>query len=176
MSLASNEKGQAMVEAGAVLGILFLFFVCFFYIFLMSIEKIRSLDTAYHLARAHQVQKTSTLAKSSIILLCFGRRFGRSQINPIHNAAGPAIDEAVFQFFPHTFRTHVQPWHSVMRVALPQRDFLNRSWPDALEDAPAGESRLTQEEAVLKGRVLSNRDNLWDAVDDVKETRKAEQG
>jgi hypothetical protein len=169
-----NQKGQAMVEAVGALWILFMLFVFIYYLFLMSIDKIRSLDTVYQLARAHEVQPSPN--NLGIVTWCFpGRVWTLPQ--PTHvSGPGPAIDEVVFQFWPHTLQTRVQPWKSVMRVAMPDARYLDNSWPGARIDSPADTVTLAKETLKAKSRLMANNDAVIDAADTALETFRAEGG
>jgi hypothetical protein len=168
-----QQKGQAMVEAVGALWILILVFFCIYYLFLMAIDKIRSLDTAYHLARVEQVQINPTLVP--IELQCFGR-LGMPQKIVASNSTGPHIDEITFQFIPRSFRSVLQPWKSVMRFAEPDWNFLDRSWPQAQVDTAPGLATLAKETALAVAKAQANSDGTLDAAEDVTDTLKAERG
>jgi hypothetical protein len=118
-----------MVEAAAVLGIFSILAVCTLGFFLMSIDKVRSLDAVYHTARACQVGKTGF---ATIAAWCFGRSAGITRTHLV-DSGPPAVEEISFSFFPRGLR-RMQAWKSVMRVTPPQHAFLARSWPGAPED------------------------------------------
>jgi hypothetical protein len=127
----ADLSGQAMVEAAATFGILMLLFFCVYSLFLLSIDKIRSLDTVYHISRTHQVGKTRF---AGITRWCFGRP---GQIAVRHQPGPmPAVDELQFQFAPRGMGRMSSPWTSTMRTVVPHPGFLTRSWPGAREDSP----------------------------------------
>jgi hypothetical protein len=169
-----NQKGQAMVEAAGSLWILFLLFVCIYYLFLMSIDKIRSLDTVYHLARAHQVKKDSLISTTSVMTLCFGRP-GRRQINPLTPVEGLAMNEVSFQFLPHSPSSVTLPWKSVMRVVSPKLYFLDKSWPGARTDTFSSVD-LLGEQLWVKAQRAVDHDKAADAAEEALDTLNAERG
>jgi hypothetical protein len=145
-----NDRGQAMVEASATLGLLVFVFVCAFYLFLLSIDKIRSLDAAYHLARAQEVGKDSVIVRATILAICFGRpTLTRSTAIPAADG-GPAVEEAALEYIPDIFRGLAHPWTTRMRVATPEAQFLKQSWPLAPVDHPAPLIALESEKLLVK--------------------------
>src|SRR5262245_4601967 len=110
MSALKNRKGQAMVESAGAMFLLFIIFVSVYYLFLMSIEKIRSLETSFRLARAQQVQSLSRWPL--IEQMCFGRMTLGTPPVTSRRVAGLGIDEVDFRFLPHTLRTIPRPWES----------------------------------------------------------------
>ena len=143
-----NSSGQAMVEAVAAFWLLFLFLVGIYYIFLKSIDKIRSLDTVYQLARAREVNPSPN--DLLILLQCFPGRIGYVQTSAPHSSSGVSTQDVQFQFLPHSTQLLQQPWTSTMRIALPNADFLKSAWPGAAEDTSGGTTDLLADAAVLK--------------------------
>ena len=174
MIFMKNEKGQAMVEAAVSLWILFLVFVCLYSLFLTSIDKIRSLDTAYQMARAFQVKKDDPLSTTTVMTVCFGR-LGFRQNNPLAPVDGVGMHEVAFQFLPHSPRTVTLPWKSIMRVVNPKIYFLDKSWPGAPTDTSSG-INLASEALAAKTQLAVDNDTNADLADEALETLVAERG
>jgi len=174
MNLRHSQNGQAMVEAVGALWILFLLFVCIYYLFLMSIDKIRSLDTVYQLARAHEVKKDDSVSTTFIMTICFGRP-GTRQISPLVPLDEVAMDEVSFQFKPHSSQTVVLPWKSILRVVSPKLYYLSRSWPGAHADTFSG-INLLGEQLLVKAQLAMGNDSAADTTEDTIETLDTERG
>jgi hypothetical protein len=170
------RTGQTIIESLFALPFLILIFVCAYNAFVLVIDKMRSLDTGYQMARAHQVQKMSNWR--TIEILCFGRLgLGEPRVNPL-GIPGPPVNEIVVQFKPYTFFGSVLPWQSVMRVVEPDAYFLNHSWRrhNTILDPPATATTLAIEALAVKTRLQTNLDTTLDASDDLLETVDAERG
>jgi hypothetical protein len=111
-----------------------------------------------------------------IVTWCFPGRGWIPTQPTLVSGPGPAIDEVVFQFWPHTLQARVQPWKSVMRVAMPDSRYLDNSWPGARKDSPAGSATLAEEAMKAKVRLTLNQDAALDAADTALQTFHAEPG
>ena len=152
------------------LSLLLTVFFFIYYIFLMGMDKIRSLDTVYHLARIQEVRQGEAhfLARAPLaILQCFGRP-GIPQIHAISGSATP-ISEVSFQFLHNFSSLSPLPHKSTMRVVQPNPNYLTKSYPYASEDV-GGTTLLAQlgaDEGALIALSHGNKDSLVDAGEDV---------
>src|SRR5258706_3018210 len=172
-----NCRGQTLVESLMALVLLLTVFFFIYYIFLMGVDKIRSLDTVYHLARIQEVQqdKAHFLERAPLaILQCFGR-LGFPQVRSISGYATP-ISEISFQYL-HNFTPLLPlPHKSIMRVVQPDPNFLIKSYPGAADDG--GETgllfQLSKEEIALVALAHGNEDSAVDAAEDLLELQEAD--
>ncbi len=172
-----NCRGQTLVESLAALWVLLIIFFSIYYIFLIGLDKIRSLDTVFHLARVQQVQKTNGLflAKSPLVML---QCFGRPGIPRLRDAGGSnlRVSEVSFQFLHNFSSSLILPHKSTMRVAQPDTDYLNRSYPGAAEDSGGAGTvpQLGKEEAMLVAIAHGSNDAVVDAAEDLQAIAEAD--
>ena len=171
-----NRRGQTLMESLVALWLLLILFFFIYYIFLIAIDKIRSLDTVYHLARIQEVQETEAafLTKAPLaILQCFGRP------GIIQNTAmggDTPTNRIGFRYVQNFSSALLRPRLSVMRVAQPNTHFLAYSYPGAPEDdgGMALTPQVAKEEATLVALAHGILDSAIDAVEDVQASQEAD--
>jgi hypothetical protein len=175
-----NNRGQTLVESVGALSLLFLIFFTIYYIFLLSLDKIRSLDTVYHLARYQQVHATDNFDVHGldIDLKCFGRI---PYVIPQPNnkaSSGPAVKEVVFRYANNFGPSFLLPHTSVMRVAQPNPDYLTKSYLGAREDADglALSGTLEVEKGELIGLAHLDADSVVDQIGHLGDLLKEDGG
>jgi hypothetical protein len=172
----NTNSGQTLVESLMALMLLFMLFFFIYYIFLMGLDKIRSLDTVYNLARIQEVQPDDAqfLGKAPLaILQCFGRP-GFPQFHSMSGSVTP-IGEISFQFL-HNFSPLLPlPHKSVMRVAQPDRNYLIKSYLHAGDDIGGSGllPKLEAENLELQARAHLNGDSAFDLADDWEASSEA---
>jgi hypothetical protein len=167
-----NRRGQTLVESLAALTLLLMVFFCLFYIFLIAVDKIRSLDTVYHLARVQEVGG-SEIGTPLAMLQCFCR-LGFAQASGIASPATP-VSEVSFSF-THNFAASQFAQHkSLMRIAQPNADFLTKSYPGAAEDTTGLEAlaQLELEKGELIARSHAGQDAGLDLIEEQEAVREA---
>ncbi len=167
-----KDNGQALVESLLSLGLLLMVFFFTFYIFLLGIYKIRSLDTVYHLARVQEVRSNQNLTARFIpvVAQCFGMHPYLTQTDS-QPSAGPAISQVTFKYYP-TFTPSLLPraHKSVMRVVQPNSLYLAKSYPTAPEDSVGLglEATLEKEKLIVFALAQANADSVTDLLRDLE--------
>jgi hypothetical protein len=164
-----STSGQTIVEAAITSGafIAIFFFVAF--TVLLGIQKLRSIDTAFSLSRAHTVAKSPT---PRVTLQCFGNLAAKSDI--VHaDSESSAVSQLTFRFLPLVRSATTPLRRTTVWYGQPRISYLDASWPQSPRN-PLPASTLAPELAALKARVLANQDRIIDAADDLIAIKDAE--
>jgi hypothetical protein len=173
MSILRNRGGQAMIEGCMTILFLVFFFICNYCLFMMGFAKIRSLDTAYHIARADQVNSYSYWPL--IAEMCFGK-LGLGPGVTSNQVGAVPTHEVAFNFMPRTLWGGISIWKSVMRVPMADNDYLSYSYRGAerADTSPNALSLLAESKLVeQKARASAQLDEDIDIAADVAAAAEA---